>query len=250
MSIKKADDLHFILAQIRNGGKMSITGLQEQVFRQGELLQALQGTYGALAEEQETVEKIKGGICYMLSIEWLLKLLGQPNAYPASVYDTQFENSETAMYYKQIANNYYIFSENWSYTFENRAGHPGAEKMPGTRMVEIDRHYVERCSMGKYTVPNTFNQFTAAADITGMYGGNCALLLYLNVIPNTPPARGFGHEMALWRYNGQGYFYDPNEGVFKLPDFSRIVGEIISGYTATVPGGAQAQISITQIEKI
>lgn len=228
---------------------MSITGSQEQVFRQGELLDVLKRTYGTLAEEQEAVKKIEDGICYMLSIEWLLKLSEQPNAYPASVYDTQFDHPKITAYYKQIANNYYKFSADWGYTFGNRVVHPGAERMPGTRMVEIDRHYVELCSREKYTVPNTFNQFTAAADITGTYGGNCALLLCLNVIPYTPPARGFGHEMALWRYNGQSYFYDPNAGVFKLPDFSRIVGEIISGYTAAVPGGAQAQITITQINK-
>lgn len=226
---------------------MSITGLQGQVFRQGALLDVLKGTYGTLTEEQETIEKIKGGICYMLSIEWLLKLLEQPNVYPASVYDTQFDNSETAMYYKQIADNYYKFSADWGYTFESRAGHPGAEKMAGTHMVEIDRRYVELCSKEKYTVPNTFNQFTSAADITGLYGGNCALLLYLNVIPNTPTVQGFGHEMALWRYNNQSYFYDPNEGVFNLPDCSRIIGEIMDGYTALVGGGGHAELTITQI---
>lgn len=57
---------------------MSITGQQRQIFNQARLLNILEGTYGSLPEEREAVDSIRGGICYMLSIEWLLRLLEEP----------------------------------------------------------------------------------------------------------------------------------------------------------------------------
>lgn len=226
---------------------MHITGQQRQIFDQGELLDILEETYGNLAEEKETVDSIHGGICYMLSIEWLLRLLEEPDAYPDSIYDTNYRNPATLSYYKQIANNYFKYAADYDYTFQGRAGHAGAEASAGTGIADMDRNYVEYCSRKKYTVRNACRNYNAATDITGGFAGDCALLVFLDIEPNNPRVDEFGHEMALWRHGGQSYFYDPNEGVFLLPDFSLIVGEIINGYTALVPGGARARISITQI---
>lgn len=142
---------------------MNITGSQEQIFVQGELLKVLKETYGESAEEQENFKHIKGGICFMLSIEWLLKLLELPNAYPASIYDPRFDDPKTAIYYKQIADNYYKYSADWKYTFRGLAEHPTAEQMADTRIVDINNRFVELCSKEKYTVPGTFHQFTAAS---------------------------------------------------------------------------------------
>lgn len=226
---------------------MYITGQQRQIFNQGELLDILEKTYGGLVEEREAVASIHEGICYMLSIEWLLRLLEEPAAYPDSIYDINYGNPATLSYYKQIANNYFKYSADYDYKFQGRAGHAGAEVLAGTGIADMDRNYVEYCSRNKYTVRNACKSYNAAKDITGDFAGDCALLVFLDVEPNNQGVEGFGHEMALWRYGGQSYFYDPNEGVFLLSDFSRIVGEIISGYTAPVQGGAQAWISITQI---
>lgn len=71
---------------------MNITGQIRQKFSQTELLKKLITTYGETTEEKEASECIKGGICYMLSVEWLLKLMEIPNSYPDSIYNTQFDN--------------------------------------------------------------------------------------------------------------------------------------------------------------
>ena len=106
---------------------MSITGQQRQIFNQAQLLNILEGTYGSLPEEREAVDSIRGGICYMLSIEWLLRLFEGPFAYPDSIYDTNYGSTAALYYYKQIANNYFKYSADYDYKFQGRAGHAGAE---------------------------------------------------------------------------------------------------------------------------
>ena len=81
---------------------MSITGQQRQIFNQAQLLNILEGTYGSLPEEREAVDSIRGGICYMLSIEWLLRLLEEPFAYPDSIYDTNYGSTAALFYYRLI----------------------------------------------------------------------------------------------------------------------------------------------------
>lgn len=92
---------------------MSITGQQRQIFNQAQLLNILEGTYGSLPEEREAVDSIRGGICYMLSIEWLLRLFEGPFAYPDSIYDTNYGSTAALFYYKQIANNYFKYSADY-----------------------------------------------------------------------------------------------------------------------------------------
>lgn len=84
---------------------MSITGQQRQIFNQARLLNILEGTYGSLPEEREAVDSIRGGICYMLSIEWLLRLLEEPFAYPDSIYDTNYGSAGGFWRVKIIAAN-------------------------------------------------------------------------------------------------------------------------------------------------
>lgn len=222
---------------------MNITGKLEQQFSQADLLEKLKSSYGTSSVDEEAYECIKEGICYMLSVEWLLKLMKTPKAYPSSIYDTQFDNQKVLMYYKQIANNYYKFASDYKLTFQRTAGHPGSELLPGNQMVDIDNKFVGLCSNSKYSVINS-NDYNSPTDLTNVYTGDCALLLYLNV---NAGADSFAHEMAIWRHENKNYFYDPNQGVFQLSDLSNIVGEVIAGYTAYVPNGATAMLTITSI---
>lgn len=226
---------------------MNITGQLKQKFIQADLLEKLKPCYGASAEDKEAYECIKDGICYMLSIEWLLKLMETPNAYPDSIYNTQFENQKVLMYYKQIANNFYKYASDYKFTFQKIAGHPGSEQLQGNSMVDIHNKFVASCSNSKYLVENSYGIYNSPVDLTNVYTGNCALLLCLNVIPLNTSVNGFAHAMAIWRYQNKNYFYDPNQGVFQVSDLSNIVGEIIAGYTAYVPNGASAKLTITKI---
>lgn len=226
---------------------MNITGEKKQNFEQGRLLIDMKKTYGNTAAEQEIVRSIEGGICYMLSIEWLLKLLDNPAAYPDSIFDNDFGNPKVLAYYKQIANNYHQFSIDFNHTFDKRAKHSKAEIATGGSIIDMDKKYVGYCSKNRHKVLTSGGPFNSSTDITSMFGENSALLVYLNVIPDNPSIKGFAHEMALWKYGGKSWFYDPNMGVFMLKDFSRIIGEILNGYKVFAGGAAQAYITITQL---
>ncbi len=223
------------------GEKMNITGQIKQKFSQTELLEKLITTYGESAKEKEASECIKGGICYMLSVEWLLKLMETPNSYPDSIYNTQFDNEKVLMYYKQIADNYYKFASDFHLTFQKTTEHPGAELLPGNRMVDIDKKFVQLCSNSKYCVKDSYGVYNSPTNLEHVYEKDCALLLYLNV---NAGADSFAHEMAIWRYKNKNYFYDPNQGVFLLDDLSKIVGEVIDGHKSN---GATAALTITSI---
>ena len=228
---------------------MNITGLHMQIFDQNQLIDLLEAKYGNSKEERKIAEVIRGGMCYMLSMGWILRLLEDPLRNPATVFSTQYSDNANLMYYKQLANNYAKYIGDLNYTISGWTEYPSAEQLPNVRIDTVDKKFVESCSVNNCTV-GTYRELRSADDITCMFSANCAVLVSLKVLLNAVTGEGFGHKMALWRYDGQSYFFDPNEGVFSLTDFSRIIADITNEYVPSAPSGVHWKIGMAEIVKV
>lgn len=222
-------------------------------FSQGELIEQLKGEYGSLQEDRECVELIQGGICYMLSLEWLRQL---KSVEPALIYDSNFSDAKVRAYYKQIANNYREYSKGFSDKFADRTN---MSKNAYEKLRELDERYAELCSVQKYTVKENEGPFHKSKKENPAQGkmitnltnksisGGHAILIYLNVHEQAGRA-AFGHEMAIWcqHENSQKYyFFDPNFGVFEVDDLASLFADIFSEYA----GNGDADIVLSEIVK-
>lgn len=215
------------------------TQIQQSVFDQSILLHELQPSYAIRPTDYAL---ISGGICYMLSMEWLRCLFETPDVYPASIFFNNFEDANNLMYFKQIANNYCKFSADYEYNYPiltTVSPYPSIADIPqsgGSIMEDVDRWYVSLCSNKKMQVVDcTYSDqvHALATRMTSLRPG-CGMLLWLTVYESGTDANnhtypGFAHEMALWRdKKGELYFFDPNEGVFTVKDAYTLAQEILS----------------------
>lgn len=227
----------------------NITGRKLQNFSQSELLEKLIPTYGAGNLEKQMAKDINAGICYMLSVEWLRRLFELPQAYPDSVFDSRFENAKILVYYKQIANNYCKYFEDFEYTCKFVSRYPSAETFE-RNAAKIDKKYVSYCFKDNtHITVSTTGPYTSSDDLNTVFYGSNALLIYLNVKPNSIAENGFAHEMAIWNYDSKHYFFDPNIGVYRLNDLSDIVSDIKQSYESMLRSGGRSDLFITEIIK-
>lgn len=244
-------------------------GEQKQTFHQGALLNLLEKDYGTSDDEKACVRLIHDGICYMLSMEWLLELMTGTDKKAKSVFNNQYSDVANRAYYKQIANNYCKYSMDFEKTFAKQQANGAfenrtqlfeiSEPIPiyeeGVKAIkDVDKYFVELCSQNKCTVKKIAgpvgDKFKTADFLTKFDPGKKeeqAFLIYLNVQARNPKELSFAHEMAIW-YRKKDlqsyYFFDPNFGVYKYRTLDTILKEIMDNYVM----GNNGYIMITEIE--
>lgn len=226
----------------------------KQTFTQSELLKQLEPLYSGSETDPASLEMISGGICYMLSMEWIRQLIVEKPGPPASIFNNDFTSQANLDYFKQVANNYCTFSGSYDYTFFSAVSYyPSAAAIPkvGRSIMEsVDRHFTELCSNGNMEVakselknaPNLAGaQFKALQKEHGM-------MLWLQVYGSGETFEGLAHEMALWRTAEDVlYFFDSNEGVFEVNDTDRLAEEIFS-YTGSFPIITKPWLFVSEIQ--
>ncbi len=203
-----------------------------QEFRQSGILKGLEGMYGKSKEEELQKAYIRGGICYMLSTEWLLKLL-DAGAAPDGIYIYPATEDKDKVYYKQIANNFCKYIADFHYS------HGGGEKLPSAERLDFSTtafngDYISQCSAGRHGIAlggGTLD--TDNTDMTGIVGagGTPGFLLLLRV-PNHGGVSGFGHALALWCAGGNYFLFDPNYGVYQYNSLTGMGDMIFNVYVS------------------
>lgn len=219
---------------------------------------------------------IEGGICYMLSIEWvhsaietgLTRSLLDFNK--ISTVDNE-ENRKKWGYCKQIANNYFVYSVNASYeSLEeiNEDGHlseeqkklmagvfynqSGSKKRDRDFVKEDYELFVSLCSNKRRSAVNVI---TSILDRTGFNNffrdtGVQYFLLGFDWRENVQNSDGsysresYGHQTAgVLREDGVITFYDPNYGVYEADQFDEIINFIeIKYFGDAIPGTVEYDI--------
>lgn len=209
---------------------------QEKAFNQGTVLGALRADYAAQPGGPQMFSQVQGGICYMLSIDWLRQLLEPGKDIRSTILDNPTAGA-SLMYYKQATNNYYKFMLDFARTH----GYLDTS-LPVWNIAEVilnhghnfvnacDTRYTELCTKNTATVRAT-TACNQKADVqraleTPASDKESWMMLWLSL----PYAAGASaHEMAAYIRNGALYFYDPNSGIWS-GSAAEIADEIYSAY--------------------
>lgn len=170
-------------------------------------------------------EVIRGGICYMLSIEWLRSyILDNKMRVVELNFDTEIKNEEdeekmklALAYYKQIANNFFQYIQELRGEFKEEIK---AEKIAS----EEDWHktFIEKCSYNKLTC-------NLRKNYDGDPSKNKYFMIGINMHKNNK--RIAGHMTAGYVEDNQNIiFYDPNYGIYNAKDINEIKEFLESKY--------------------
>lgn len=152
--------------------------------------------------EKDFERNVKGGICYMLSMEWLRLIINEDASWKH--FGADYET--TVAYCKQIMNNYYAHATN-GYTLSNMASY---------RDITMDRSMVELCMKGAAAVPREIiaDNYDELADV--IVGGDIDNRLFFIRLE----MGGAAHQVAAYLSSvSKIYFYDPNFGVISISAF-------------------------------
>lgn len=160
--------------------------------------------------QKELIEKnfegcVEGGICYMLSMEWLRLIVNEESSWKKFGADYK----SNLAYYKQIMTNYYEYATDGK-TLVN---------VTSFRDIEMDRGMVELCMKNAASVPrekiaDTYNELADA--IAGGDIDNRLFFIRLEM-------GGSAHQVAAYLSSvAKIYFYDPNFGVISVSAFDNV----------------------------
>lgn len=196
---------------------------------QGYIIDKVEELLAAEPGGDSKVKATRGGICYMLSMEWIREVI-LSGVTPVLVdFNDQAEVDRNLETFRQIANNFYTYVQNF---LAQRGG------MADARVVvqeatdhqlrsnwQIDRLYARLGSWGQmravasYTVSNGSELTSKFLEVKPQY-------FLLGIIWN-----GGGHEMAgTLMGDGHIVFYDPNDGVYLIDSFEELVAWIYARY--------------------
>ena len=160
--------------------------------------------------QKELIEKnfegcVEGGICYMLSMEWLRLIVNEESSWKK--FGTDYKSN--LAYYKQIMTNYYEYATDGK-TLVN---------VTSFRDIEMDRGMVELCMKNAASVPrekiaDSYNELADA--IAGGDIDNRFFFIRLEM-------GGSAHQVAAYLSSvAKIYFYDPNFGVISVSAFDNV----------------------------
>ena len=201
------------------------------LFEQGELIDAvIRNMLDDNPKNKKVADRmlaIDGGICYMLSAEWLRLIHTNQNGWDKFCLHPRDNEGKIILtpselsYYTQIANNFYTYSN----LFDNSTKTTLQAAILGKNLdncscFEIDQKLVPICfgnvnatfrkamdpqkklTSLKNSMNNYFISHTNSKLLIGLYGND--------------GTDYFGHETAMFRNAGNYYFFDPNFGIFKI----------------------------------
>lgn len=194
----------------------------------------------SLGEDKRSLmekEDIRRGICYMLSMEWLRSIIKDGPTDRLMAFNEQATVDRELPYYKQIANNYFVYAQNVSAGWKALTGQPVdiavlmGEALKGelNTMQKINALFVELCSDKKL-----------AGQATRMFADKQEFATDFRTVQPEYLLFGFrrtvggaseGHKMACVRVkDGKLLFYDPNFGVQKADDIGDVTEFVYNTY--------------------
>lgn len=237
----------------------NLTKIQDQ----GAIIEEVKKTLGDDIISQIEKKEIDGGICYMLSMEWLRRIMeDDPIAdFNNLCLNDEKEREKKLAYFKQIANNFFGYARNLSYVpkmedeeEETEAETPGliyAETERGrlSNMANINSLFVDMCSGGKlqaYTVCGSRKRISQA--FTSGKSKFYLLGYTAGWVDQDGNVQSEGHKMAFAvNTSGKLWFYDPNTGVHEADTFQDILGVIDTRYLQKLPNGYKCKFDICTV---
>lgn len=235
-------------------------------YNQNEIINLLIPEYGDTPKQQTVFDEIKKGMSYMLSVEWLLRLLEDNRLSPNQVFpDTDKEpgtySVSALIYYKQLADNYYKYIEDIKKTQRHHMFHLLEEYITNKEFIDTNKRYVELCSYSASTVshgdyfvirhyklPDSVSN-TDVAKITDALTNDTGLLLSLHICFNNA-AFNYTHSMAVWQHENTYYFFDPNYGFYQLDNIMKLADIIKNHYANEHNEATHVTFLLSSVQKI
>ncbi|MBD5106316.1 MAG: hypothetical protein HDT41_04985 [Lachnospiraceae bacterium] len=216
------------------------------LFNQGELIDAvIRNMLDDNPKNKKVADRmlaIDGGICYMLSVEWLRLIYTNQNGWDKFCLHPRDNEGKIILkptelaYYTQIANNFYTYSD----LFDDSTKTTLQDAILGKELrdcsnFEIDMKLVPLCFRSenapivkkamkpqreltslKNSMNNYFISHTNSKLLVGLYGNE--------------GTDYFGHETAMFRNAENYYFFDPNFGIFKITNMDIFLEDFWNTY--------------------
>jgi hypothetical protein len=179
------------------------------------------------------IQTMEGGICYMLSMEWIrekiLKDNNQVQQFNVIGFNEKDYVKNNLAHYVQIANNYYVYGQDT----DMRVNVSQFYRIPLTDDLsdfqKINELFVELCSANKLDGSTTYIKTTS--DYLEECVKNIESGYFLLGFSASENNSGFGHETAFAKKkDGTILFYDPNFGVMEADEFKDVIGFLEKTY--------------------
>ena len=216
------------------------------LFEQGELIDAVIGNMLSDNPKNkkvfERMQAIDGGICYMLSVEWLRLIHTNQEGFDKFCLHPRDKEGKIILtpselaYYTQIANNFFEYTELFDGTLKRILQHTILEKnLDNCSNFEIDMKLVPLC-FGSKNAPNVKKAMDAQKKLISFnHSMNNYFISHTNskLLIGLTGKEGndyFGHETAMFRNAENYYFFDPNFGIFKVSDMHLFLEDLFNTY--------------------
>lgn len=185
-------------------------------------------------QSKERIEMIKGGICYMLAIEWIRK--GHEIISPKNVEMIFKQPTTDAEYYYflQVAQNFIQYYKTFIASTKSSVSSEDSElRILWDSPKEIAEYFVFVCSSEKLTAKcscQILSHTTFSNYITN--DKNNMWLLRFNLMRISDNRFLGGHATAIIREGGETFFFDPNYGVYHAKDLPAFFRDLTAIYSS------------------
>lgn len=196
---------------------------------QGNIIDKVMEQIGTQPEGAQRAEDIRGGICYMLSMEWIRRVVTSGINVGTINFNDPTNVDNNLEVYGQIANNFHSYVQNLN-AQSGRAADVKLAVEEATRRhltskTEINALFVEMCSGGELKAPITTMETNCDA-LTQQFNAEKPQYFLLGF-----SWKNGGHRMAGVRLNdGRIVFYDPNYGVSLIDTIEEVLALICAHY--------------------
>lgn len=198
---------------------------------------------------EERITAIRGGICYMLSVEWLRRIYADNGKWNTFCFHQLNDEgniiltSSDLAYYTQIANNYFTYSK----LFDDSTKTTLQAALLGTEIehcsyFQIDEKLVPLCLEKKEgfhiqvqkAIEPQFNIDTLKRDLQAYLKSHADSKLLVGLrgsyLADSSTVKYFGHKTAMYRNADGIYFYDPNFGLYQVNDLGDFLQDLWDTY--------------------
>ena len=209
--------------------------INKSEFSQDEVIKKIIADIKSEESGEERISLIEEGFCYMLSIEWLRRSIAETN--PENFFAMPTTTGELA-YYKQIAQNFVVYSEGFKKNEGQETFFP-VHEIEGTTYLDIDNHYLGLCTKNALSATKRISCKNGNEFIEAIVSAASPMkyLLDFDLVALEGKKKGQvtgGHEMAILRADDKNiYFFDPNYGVYEIKDANTFFDSLNALYTSS-----------------
>lgn len=215
---------------------------------QGYIINKVQELFNTDLGEQGKVKAVQGGICYMLSMEWLRRMILEGMSTGVLHFNEQQQVDDNLYYYKQIANNYYNYTQQIQQKKKLTAGVGQVVEEPDESQVVEDALNGSLLTMeamneffvgmGSRNVLEAVNTYKArdAHEMAGIFATEQPQYFMISAFWKKEDQESHepvysGHRMAgAIQPGGSITFYDPNDGVYMIDSVQDMLDWILRHY--------------------